>query len=132
MSFNFKYSPEYVVSKIGDSHDMATDKTPTHKRISRAEAGRDEWKMKAIERREENEQLKSQVTNLEKENKEIENMLETANKTIIEQEKLIKNLKKNENVRRLRIFLPWETGLLRISCIRKSKLSQIILVPYTL
>ncbi len=32
---------------------MATKRTPAHKRISRAEAGRDEWKLKAVERREE-------------------------------------------------------------------------------
>ena len=37
---------------------MATDKTPTHKRISRAENSSTQWKMKAIERREAAERLK--------------------------------------------------------------------------
>ena len=32
--------------------------TPTHKRIARAEGGRDEWRQKAIARREEVEKLK--------------------------------------------------------------------------
>ena len=40
---------------------MATDKTPTHKRIKRAETGRDDWKMKALERREENAKLKAHL-----------------------------------------------------------------------
>ena len=31
---------------------MATEKTPAHKRIRRAEQGRDEWKIKAQLRRE--------------------------------------------------------------------------------
>jgi archaellum component FlaC len=40
---------------------MATDKTPKHKRIKRAEEGRDQWKIKALLRREENEKLKSEL-----------------------------------------------------------------------
>lgn len=40
---------------------MATDKTPDHKRIKRAEEGRDQWKAKALSRREENEKLKSEL-----------------------------------------------------------------------
>lgn len=40
---------------------MATEKTPKHKRIKRAEEGRDQWKVKALERREENEKLKSEL-----------------------------------------------------------------------
>jgi hypothetical protein len=44
---------------------MATDKTPDHKRIKRAEEGRDEWKMKAIARREENEKLKLELNEKE-------------------------------------------------------------------
>jgi len=31
--------------------DMATERTPTHKRIQRAEQGRNEWKIKAQLRR---------------------------------------------------------------------------------
>lgn len=41
---------------------MATDKTPTHKRIKRAEEGRNEWKVKALERREENEKLRLELS----------------------------------------------------------------------
>lgn len=37
---------------------MVTDRTPPHKRIARAEKGRDDWKTKAITRREEAEKLK--------------------------------------------------------------------------
>jgi len=80
---------------------MATEKTPTHKRIKRAETGRDEWKMKATSRREENEKLKyeleSKNTILSKtinENHELENKLTTASKKISQQEKEIENLKK--------------------------------------
>lgn len=40
---------------------MATEKTPAHKRISRAENSAAEWKMKAIERREAAEALKEQL-----------------------------------------------------------------------
>ena len=37
---------------------MATEKTPAYKRIARAEQSSVDWKMKALERREENERLK--------------------------------------------------------------------------
>lgn len=36
---------------------MATEKTPPHKRIIRAEEGREGWKTKALERREEVQRL---------------------------------------------------------------------------
>lgn len=44
---------------------MVTDKTPPHKRIARAEQSAAEWKMKAIERREESEYLKEKLNILE-------------------------------------------------------------------
>lgn len=54
---------------------MATDKTPPHKRISRAEKSSANWKMKAIERREVVEALQSQLKtaseNIEKKTKEL-------------------------------------------------------------
>lgn len=40
---------------------MATEKTPAHKRVARAENSATQWKMKAIERREENEALKDKL-----------------------------------------------------------------------
>jgi predicted nucleic acid-binding Zn-ribbon protein len=40
---------------------MATEKTPAHKRAARAEQSSTDWKMKAIERREEIESLKGQL-----------------------------------------------------------------------
>jgi uncharacterized coiled-coil protein SlyX len=40
---------------------MATEKTPAHKRAARAEQSSADWKMKAIERREEVESLKGQL-----------------------------------------------------------------------
>lgn len=45
---------------------MATDKTPPHQRIARAENSATEWKMKAIERREAAEGLKEQLTTASK------------------------------------------------------------------
>ncbi len=50
--------------------------TPVHKRIARAESGREEWKMKAIERREEVEKLK--LTD-ERKSEGIERLLERQN-----------------------------------------------------
>jgi outer membrane murein-binding lipoprotein Lpp len=44
---------------------MATDKTPAHKRAARAEKRSNEWKMKAIERREENECLDLKIKDME-------------------------------------------------------------------
>jgi septal ring factor EnvC (AmiA/AmiB activator) len=40
---------------------MVSEKTPPHKRIARAEKGREEWKTKAIQRREETERLALEV-----------------------------------------------------------------------
>lgn len=45
---------------------MATDKTPIHQRIARAENSATEWKMKAIERREAAEALKQQLVTASK------------------------------------------------------------------
>lgn len=59
---------------------MATDKTPAHKRISRAENSATDWKMKAIERREAAEILKEQLETASK-NIQIKNAeLDEANK----------------------------------------------------
>ena len=38
---------------------MTTKRTPAHKRVFRAEKGRNEWKLKAVERREESERWKA-------------------------------------------------------------------------
>lgn len=80
---------------------MATNKTPDHKRIKRAEEGRDEWKMKAIERREEVEKLKLELTTntthltaLCEQNKNLKNELEEANKKIAKLEKSMESSKK--------------------------------------
>jgi predicted nucleic acid-binding Zn-ribbon protein len=73
---------------------MATDKTPVHKRISRAEKSAAEWKMKAIERREAAEALKEQLTTAS-ENIQIKNAeLDDANKRRATQEKQIAELTK--------------------------------------
>ena len=45
---------------------MATEKTPPHKRISRAEHSAAQWKMKAIERREAAEALQGQLATAQK------------------------------------------------------------------
>jgi hypothetical protein len=80
---------------------MATEKTPTHKRIKRAEAGRDDWKMKALDRREEITKLRNEIASKEKllaeclrRNCELANTLLASNKKISEQDRLIENLKK--------------------------------------
>lgn len=80
---------------------MATDKTPIHKRIRRAEQGRDQWKNKAQLRREENEKLKREVETkaihldeLIDENQKVKNQLKIFQKQIRTQEKLIETLKK--------------------------------------
>lgn len=71
---------------------MATDKTPAHKRISRAENSAIEWKMKAIERREANEALKEQLATAS-DNVRIKNEeLEEANKRCVNQEKQLSEL----------------------------------------
>lgn len=80
---------------------MATEKTPAHKRIQRAEKGRDQWKIKAQLRREDNEKLKRElasksthISELIDENQTINNQLVVLKKQLKEQEKLIESLKK--------------------------------------
>lgn len=80
---------------------MATDKTPDHKRIRRAEEGRDEWKMKALSRREENVKLKSELnekkgrlTTVCEKNKHLTKELDEAKKSIVKLEKELELFKK--------------------------------------
>jgi chromosome segregation ATPase len=80
---------------------MASERTPTKKRIKRAEEGRDAWKVKAFERREENEKLKKALLtsnhNLEKLNIENEKLQEELSQTadkLAKTEKEIESLKK--------------------------------------
>ncbi len=80
---------------------MATEKTPTYKRIKRAEAGRDDWKVKALERREEIEKLRIQLTTKENHlvnskhlQKELKNELDSAKKRIQLLEEEVLYLKK--------------------------------------
>lgn len=81
---------------------MATEKTPAHKRIRRAEQGREEWKIKAQLRREENEKLKhdlqskeAYISELIEENQTSKDQLVLFHKKIKEQDNLIEKLKKN-------------------------------------
>lgn len=80
---------------------MATDKTPNHKRIKRAEEGREEWKMKALLRREENEKLKSELDtttgrldSLYDQNSRLKKELDEASKRIAKLEKEAEGFKK--------------------------------------
>ena len=80
---------------------MATEKTPTHKRIKRAEEGRDDWKTKALARREENEKLKSELNDkterlesLSDHNSRLKKELAEASKRIAKLEKEAEVLKK--------------------------------------
>jgi len=82
--------------------DMATEKTPAHKRIQRAEQGRDEWKIKAQLRRTEKEKLardlqskEAFISELIEENQAVKDQLVLFQKKIKEQDKLIEQLKKN-------------------------------------
>lgn len=80
---------------------MATKRTPTQKRITRAENGRDDWKGKAIERREENEKLKRELAlrtadleNLNKEYEEVQEKLKQTTKKLAKSEQEIEAFKK--------------------------------------
>lgn len=81
---------------------MVTEKTPAYKRIQRAEEGRNDWKVKAIERREELEknkiELKDKLLKINRLSLKIESLtddLQQANQQILEQEKEIAALKKS-------------------------------------
>jgi chromosome segregation ATPase len=85
---------------------MVTNKTPPHKRIKRAEEGRDEWKMKALSRREENVKLQhelnektTRLTNLCDQNNALKNELDEAGKRIANLEKEAELLKKKSSNR---------------------------------
>lgn len=71
---------------------MATDKTPAHQRISRAENSAAEWKMKAIERREAAEALKEQLATASKNVKVKDAELDEANKRCANLEKQLNEL----------------------------------------
>lgn len=81
---------------------MATERTPTYKRVKRAEEGRDDWKLKATVRREENEKLSKKLTIKEEqllvltsENSENLEQLKVAHKRIAQLEMQIELLKKS-------------------------------------
>ena len=81
---------------------MVTNKTPPHKRIARAEKGREEWKRKAIDRREEAEKLKLDLelkeTRLHFANEQLKafkDKLAATELQIADQQKTINGLKKN-------------------------------------
>jgi chromosome segregation ATPase len=68
---------------------MATDRTPKYKRIKRAETGRDDWKLKAIERREEIEKLRKELKSKEDILLETQNQIqELKDKLILQREKI--------------------------------------------
>lgn len=82
---------------------MATDRTPDHKRIKRAEGGRDHWKVKAISRREENEKLKLELNkkteyldSLCDQNSKLKKELDEASKRITKLEKETEAFKKKQ------------------------------------
>jgi hypothetical protein len=98
---------------------MATDKTPVHKRIQRAENSAATWKQKATDRREENERLQERLEGLEKKflqfhillteannranalEKQVESLsenLEEANQIIVKQQEEIAELKKKSSL----------------------------------
>lgn len=58
---------------------MATGETPLHKQLARAEESASEWKMKAIQRREENTLLKERLEHMEIRLNRLEGLLNQAN-----------------------------------------------------
>jgi predicted nucleic acid-binding Zn-ribbon protein len=74
---------------------MATEKTPPHKRIARAEKSSAEWKMKAIERREAAEALQGQLKTASENIKEKNEELSASNKRCLDLEKQVKKLIEN-------------------------------------
>lgn len=85
---------------------MVTEKTPDHKRIKRAEEGREEWKMKALSRREEIEKLKLELYNkiensakLHNQNNDLKKELNEADKRIAKLEKEVEGFKKKHSTR---------------------------------
>jgi hypothetical protein len=93
-----------IIHQILKETPMVTDRTPPHKRIARAELGRNQWKNKAQLRREENEKLKrdleskdNRISELKAEIKTSKNEQILLQKKMKEQEKLIESLKKKHS-----------------------------------
>jgi predicted nucleic acid-binding Zn-ribbon protein len=57
-------------------------RTPTHKRIVRAETGREEWKVKAVKRREEIQKLNQEIKDIKERNNHLAEQLNEAQKEI--------------------------------------------------
>lgn len=70
---------------------MATDKTPPERRIERAEKSAAEWKLKAIERREEIERLNLRMKGIEEKVSELINKFKGQDKQIESFENQLKN-----------------------------------------
>lgn len=80
---------------------MATEKTPTYKRIQRAETGRDDWKMKAMLRREEIEKLKLDIKSYDVKLKDLTDQNEARKQKLIEAENEMVRMKKEiENLKK--------------------------------
>lgn len=81
---------------------MATEKTPPYKRIARAEQSAIEWKVKATQRREENERLKERLDALEKKFNKLVNLFEEATNNShplkMQLESLLKQLEKANQI----------------------------------
>jgi len=82
---------------------MATEKTPPHKRIVRAEEGREGWKAKALERREEvqrltlelarkDERISTLSTELKEQKKQFTSLENKLSKTLAEADLLKKGI----------------------------------------
>lgn len=81
---------------------MATERTPDHKRIARAEQGRDDWKIKAIQRRAETVRLKfalesrdAQVAAQQELIQDLRQQLTDSNKVVSNLIREVEELKKN-------------------------------------
>ena len=92
MSINFNFNTIIAFNK--QEKLMATEKTPPHKRIQRAESGRDEWKVKATARREEIEKLKLDIKSYEVKLSDLTDQNESKKQKLIEVEKEMVRMKK--------------------------------------
>src|SRR5438105_3479218 len=71
---------------------MATERTPAHKRIVRAEQGRDDWKIKAIERHEEAMRLRFNLESRDAQVVAQQELIQDLRQQLADSNKVVSNL----------------------------------------
>lgn len=69
--------------------------TPLHKRVKRAEKSRDEWKVKAIERREESEKFRKIIQNKDEEIQILKNTIQQLNSDLKQKNAKVKEFSRS-------------------------------------